>query len=475
MVSARSQCQRPPRDSYAIILPAGFGKTEYIVDYACKQQRCTLILTHTNAGVFALRNRLTDKEIDSGFRVLTIAAWCESWVSAYPALTQYSSFCDSKENEPDAYFKRLYEGMLYLSARSWFRKTMQASYGSIVVDEYQDCTKGQHALFLEMTKFMKLVVLGDPLQGIFYWIKDDSLVDWNQLSLPVRELDSKPWRWINAGCPELGKYISDIRTDLLPVLNGHPVQVPLDRACPNVLIVSQEKIGRAQHWNDYGTVVYITSVKNVQYAFSKRHIRFQSNEPVDNKEAASACFAFDHKAGAKLALAILDFASLCFTNTSQQLKSYRSRLEKGSFDFGRIRKHPEIGLALKQINLDASYRNTAALLDAIKEDGSFRLHRGILYSEVRRALRMATVEGSSASEALKAIRSQHKSFEEISPPYRLLSSRTVLSKGLEYDTAIVDAVGIKDARDFYVAISRCKRKLIIVSDTNTLSFPAVSK
>lgn len=474
MVSAGNQHQHPSQDSYAIILPAGFGKTEYIVNYACEQQRRTLILTHTNAGVFALKKRLATKKIDSGFRVLTIASWCESWASAYPSITQYASFYDTKNNEPNVYFNRLYEGMLRLSAKSWFRKTLQASYGSLVVDEYQDCTKSQHALFLELKKYIQLVVLGDPLQGIFYWVKNDSLVDWSQLSIPVKGFTSRPWRWINSGCPELGRYISDIRTDLLPVLEGHSVQVPLDRGCPNVSIVSPETIGGFQHWDGFGTVVYLTSIKNVQYAFSKRHVRFQSNEPIDNKEAVSACFAFDHNQGAKLALAILDFASLCFSNTTQQLKSYRSRLERGSFEFGRIKKHSAVGFALRQLSSDASYRDIAAALDIIREDSSFRLYRGILYSEVKRALRIATVDGLSASEALKAIRSQHRPFEEYASP-RLLSSRTVLSKGLEYDTAIVDAIGIKDARDFYVAISRCKRRLILVSNARTLYFPAIKR
>lgn len=46
--------------------------------------------------------------------------------------------------------------------------------------------------------------------------------------------------------------------------------------------------------------------------------------------------------------------------------------------------------------------------------------------------------------------------------------RPVLSKGLEYRTAIVDATSITDPRDFYVAISRCTNSLYIVTDNPVL-------
>lgn len=459
--------------SYAIILPAGFGKTEYIADYASKQQQSTLILTHTNAGVFALRKRLASRTVDAGYRVSTIAAWCESWVRSYPSLTGYESFADMKETKADAYFKHLYKAMSFLADKAWFRKTVRASYGSLVVDEYQDCTQTQHSLFLRLSEFIPLVVLGDPLQGVFYWIKDDTLVDWRELPFTIKDYKSKPWRWINAGCPELGEYVSEIRSRLMPALNGHDVRVSIDGNCESVSVVSPDFINRMQRWDGYGTVVYITNVQNVQHSFSQRHIHFQSNEPVDNNEAAAVCLKFDRYTKAQLALAILDFASLCFTGISQELKTYRAHLEKGSFDFRRIKKHPEIGNVLKRLEDDSSCGCIMEVLTTIKDDRSFRLHRGILFNEVSRALKMAETEGLNASDSLASIRARHESFEE-HLPYRYLSSRTVLSKGLEYDTAIVDATGIKDARDFYVAISRCRRHLIIVSDTSTLSFPAVT-
>ena len=459
--------------SSAIVLPAGYGKTEYIANYADEQNRPILILTHTNAGVFALKRRLAGREHTRQCRVTTIAAWCESWVISYPSVTKYKSFSDEKEMRSNAYFKKLYEAMLILCGEPWFRKALRASYYTVIVDEYQDCTMTQHALFLGIAEFLQLLVLGDPLQGIFYWIKDDSLVDWSNLSIPIQDVESKPWRWINSGCAALGDYIGSIRKDLMPTLGGQRVQIALDRGCSNVQIVTPEFIGRNQRWNGLGEVAYITCIQNVQYSFSQRHPGFQSNEAVDNKEAFSVCSDFDNRKGADLALAALDFAALCFTGVSQGLKPYRSNLEKGKFDFSRIRKHPDVKRSLMALGFDSAIENVASVLTSIKDDSDFRLHRGILYHEVRRALKLAIAEDISASEALENIRAQRSAFEEHNPCQRL-STRTVLSKGLEFDTAIVDAGSITDPRDFYVAISRCKKRLIIVSNSSTLTFPGIT-
>ena len=463
-----------PCGATAIVLPAGYGKTEYIADYASQQSKKTLVLTHTNAGVYALRKRLGAKDVESGYHVTTIASWCESWVSSYPDLTQFETFAASKEDDSGTYFKRLYETMLTLASKPWVKKTLRISYGCIMVDEYQDCTLTQHALFQEMAQFMHVTVLGDPLQGVFYWAKDDPIIDWRNLGFPILPYESKPWRWINAGSLELGEYIGEIRGELLPVLQGHDTSVTLDRGCADVTIVSPEYIARMQNWDGYGSIAYVTNKKHVQYAFSKQHRRFQANEAVDNTDAKRICALFDSSNGTALALATLSFASTCFTGINQGLKSYKARLERGNFDFGRMSKFPAVKNALLDIQSEESYASVHAVLTAIKTDKAFRLHRGVLFHEVLRALRLAIRESVNATKALDMIRAQGRSFEERSP-YQFVSSRTVLSKGLEYDTAIVDAVNLTDARDFYVAISRCKRKLIIVSPTRTLSFHGIPK
>ena len=48
----------------AIVAPAGHGKTEMITELVDELPGKKLVLTHTNAGVSALSNRLDQKSID---------------------------------------------------------------------------------------------------------------------------------------------------------------------------------------------------------------------------------------------------------------------------------------------------------------------------------------------------------------------------------------------------------------------------
>ena len=51
-----------------------------------------------------------------------------------------------------------------------------------------------------------------------------------------------------------------------------------------------------------------------------------------------------------------------------------------------------------------------------------------------------------------------------------MSSRTLLAKGLEFDCAIIDMSTPLSARDFYVAMTRAKKKIYIIFNTNTFTF-----
>ena len=61
----------------------------------------------------------------------------------------------------------------------WAGKVLQATYGGVIVDEYQDCIYTQHEIFVNINRFLPVVVLGDPMQGIFSFA--GKLVDWKTL------------------------------------------------------------------------------------------------------------------------------------------------------------------------------------------------------------------------------------------------------------------------------------------------------
>jgi DNA helicase-2/ATP-dependent DNA helicase PcrA len=47
------------------------------------------------------------------------------------------------------------------------RDVVRSSYDRILIDEYQDCDPGQHALAIALSEIVPTIVFGDPMQGIF--------------------------------------------------------------------------------------------------------------------------------------------------------------------------------------------------------------------------------------------------------------------------------------------------------------------
>ena len=84
------------------------------------------------------------------------------------------------------------------------------------MDEYQDCSIRQHALVTWLAQSLPTAVVGDPFQSIFGF-GTDPLADWQSdviAFFPIAGELATPWRWNNAGAPELGQWLLSIRVDL---------------------------------------------------------------------------------------------------------------------------------------------------------------------------------------------------------------------------------------------------------------------
>lgn len=86
-----------------------------------------------------------------------------------------------------------------------------------------------------------------------------------------------------------------------------------------------------------------------------------------------------------------------------------------------------------------------------------------------RSVQYAIEHGISIFEAANHIR-KDISLQRRCTGFKFLSSRTLLSKGLEFDCVIIDMTIPLSAKDFYVAMTRAMRKIYIVSSTNTFAF-----
>lgn len=228
--------------------PAGCGKTEAIVrtvgQYAEGRQ---LILTHTNAGVAALKSRFKKHGVSSEkYHIETISSWAWSWVSKYPVTSQYSGSHPPLGDD----WRQIYINAQNLLAENYVVYVIKNSYTGIIIDEYQDCTRSMHGLILTLNKIIPCRVLGDPLQGIFDFNKNDPLIDWvvvtNDFEHKIGEL-TEPHRWNKHGDPALGSWAISNRNMFaqpeLPNLEGSPINIrktnPADKAKDLISLVHQ--------------------------------------------------------------------------------------------------------------------------------------------------------------------------------------------------------------------------------------------
>lgn len=462
----------------AFIAPAGYGKTYAIVERVAAASGRTLVLTHTNAGVTALSRRLADAGVPrSAYELSTIAAYFKKWVESYPLVSGYDAPCQEKTGVGMDY-ERIYRLAATVLATRWAQQVVKASYREVVLDEYQDCTLAQRDALFALANGLPLAVYGDPMQAIFHWAGE--LADVNDPSFAVTFMDSEPHRWTNAGNPDLGLEIARIRQALLPALSGHNVTVWLDAKVPGVTLLGVSEARKAIYGQlaKYGqkcSFLYLTGHVNGQLSFCRRNMGFQFNETIECPELFEWARKIDGAEGCTLSLCALEFAELCFTRIATELKSYKGRLEKGDINFTRIKKYPDLADLLVRTAVDSGYQNALSILDWFdRSSAGFRLVRRQLLGEMMRALRYAQANGCDLLSAARKTHGDMESYEK-RYPLRCLASRVLLSKGLEYDVAIVDATSIKDPRDFYVAISRCRRGLILITDNATLSFSGVAK
>jgi hypothetical protein len=207
----------------SIELPAGAGKTHLVAGLAAagaERGERTLILTHTNAGVDVLRRRLRQFGVDkSVIRVETIARWSFDLIRHYPMLSGLVLGADPDWARSCQYYGG---GAIAIQAQA-IRRVLQASYGLVIVDEYQDCVVEQHELILALHDCLPVCVFGDPLQSIFdfggnvtvKWAKEVAAA-WPALALPVH-----PWRW-QGYHEELGRWLISIRHSLY---DGKPIDL----------------------------------------------------------------------------------------------------------------------------------------------------------------------------------------------------------------------------------------------------------
>jgi DNA helicase-2/ATP-dependent DNA helicase PcrA len=455
-----------------VVAPAGCGKTEMIVDAValCESGR-QLVLTHTNAGVDSLSKRFIRKGVSiSKYKLQTIASFAIEYAYAFP----YTSKVPNKEDVNNKqYYSEVYDSTVKVLNVSFVKTIVKASYSGIFVDEYQDCNIKQHEVVKALAEILPCRVLGDPLQGIFDFGGND-LVDWDRDVYTYFECLGElkePWRWKKSNL-ELGNWIMQTRTKLENNQLIDFMKLP-DSV---VWVLNDDKnINQRNSCFDakrkkIGSCVAIHNIPARAHSLARQlGGLFCSDEEVEGKELLKICKAITDSRGQQSSLLIYNFACCCTTGVKNRLNTIISKIKREDYDMKRISKFSDIAELLLNIIKISSYKNYYDFLCGIEKHKEFKIFRKELWCEFKRVLKYCqNNEGKSLIEVARKFRSVgdfNKRYD-----YENIISRVLLIKGLEYDQAIVLDADELTKKEFYVAISRPKKRLVILSRNKTLSF-----
>ncbi len=459
----------------AIIAPAGHGKTEMIAQLVDRLPGKKLVITHTNAGVSALSKRFDKYDVDKKkYTLSTIAAFCMRWCEAYPKTAEIDTGIGVTD---EGFYPGQHNGARRIFTHRWAQSVLQSSYSYVIVDEYQDCVLEQHGIFLAINVSVPVYVLGDPLQSIFGWAGKP--VSWNKLGFEVlkEEIETYPWRWDN-GNRELGQYLTEIRDTFLPALDKQEVlisTVPVGNYIRRVSPINATRTQFLKEISEYDSVLYLTKWPKDQCSFSQRSGGvFQNDEAQNLKDLYLFAQFLDDDDGYKRANTIFDFIAECATQVTTELKSYGKHIRDGSFSFNRITSYPEFGIRMSQLYQEHGYNEMIRVLEWIRNNGKFRLYRRELYTELIRSIRHARDNETTILEAAKQIRMIPNNQSRYSN-FKRLSSRTVLSKGLEFDCVVIDLSKAHlprnkfTATEMYVAMTRAMQVIYFISDSDNVT------
>ncbi|KZL39462.1 hypothetical protein VT47_09825 [Pseudomonas syringae pv. syringae] len=446
----------------AVVAPAGHGKTELIAKVAALGTR-TLVLTHTHAGVHAIRARLKKLHVPSESVVVdTIASWACKYVQAFPGRAGFPAANPKTAQE----WNNVYLGASLLLQSSVVRDVIRASYDRVLIDEYQDCEQYQHDIAMQLSSIVPTVIFGDPMQGIFEFV--ESRISWKTNvggSFPQAYELQEPYRWASTN-PELGQWIAQVRQQLQ---KGEPINL---QGGPVRFIQSDSAFDMSLFFDDIdarqGSTAGIYCWRNTCNDLAKTtRGAFQAIEEI----AARRLIEF---------AAVWDDTS---ANSAGRLNALRLLIDDA------MTRAPADPLQPVDPNLQSellaawdAFSNSGLESDALEVLRLERAHplnrtyRGELITDARRALgELVAGRHSSMVVASEAVR-HRLSIAGRAPVARTISTPLLL-KGLEFDHVLIPDANhyVKQqhaaAKLFYVAISRARYSLTISAKTPILQFP----
>lgn len=467
-----------------LIAPAGFGKTHLIARAVMlAQSKPALVLTHTHAGVSALRGRI--REFGGGHThamVTTIAGWAQAMTSAFPRMSGVDGapspqhvFFEEEEDESQTarVYEKAYESAVELLVRPAIRTLLRESYSGVYVDEYQDCTLNQSKVVLGLGEILPLRVIGDPMQAIFGFREEES-VDMNGLpGFGFAELPqlSTPYRWKNPGAnPALGEWLSVTRVALAqPDFDHSSIRLPpVVGKC--LYSASYAKLGFQWIRKEIGPqendrIAFLFSTPRIAESWASRQGgKVALTEAVEQKILRSYARKIDASKGLARAREVLGFVEKCATRFKSDFNTDDLMVRLKRSNPGKITgQRLELWESLRRVSELPGYEaifELFCLLDRIK----IRSFRKEALQEMVRALEVVVAGNvSSLYDAVELVRGRTRHIGRSLP--RFVAGTPWLLKGLEFEHAVAFNVeSFTRHKELYVALSRGSKSLTLVYD-----------
>jgi AAA domain len=456
-----------------ITAPAGCGKTHLIAEALTRhtESKPILVLTHTNAGVVALRGRLDRAGVPSrSYRLSTIDGWAMRLISNFPMRSGH----DAKILEvktPNTDYPAIRDAAWKLLKAGHISDVLTSSYARLIVDEYQDCSLPQHAIVYFAAQSLPTCVLGDPMQAIFGF--QGPMADWDKhvcKHFPLAGQLAKPWRWTNAGNEGFGLWLLDARERLR---TGQGVDF---QSCPEHVHWAHLD-GTEDHKKRLQAALVpcpapdgrVLIIGESTSPLNQRKIASQTPgavvvESVDLKDLVTFASKLDLNSQTAFA-ELVGFATDVMANLGGPQLIQRI----GSLRAGTAHKPPdEVEAVALKFCAAPSRKSALDLLVEMNRQQGVRVHRPAVLRSCMTAFRNADdTPGNSFYDAVVSEREKNRLIGRPLPK-RAVGS-TLLLKGLEADISVVLHADALDARNLYVAITRGATKLVVCSKTPILS------
>ncbi|WP_246675831.1 UvrD-helicase domain-containing protein [Mesorhizobium sp. B2-1-3] len=456
-------------DHGAIVAPAGCGKTQLITDALSRHQgpKPILVLTHTNAGVAALRARLGKAGVvPATYRLATLDGFAIRLISTFPLRSGHDPRIieGARPNYP-----AIRSAATGLVQAGHITDLLKASYDRLLVDEYQDCSVRQHLMVAHLAQCIRTVVVGDPFQAIFGF-GGDALPAWNDVVayFPIRGELKTPWRWINAGSPELGAWLLGMRDKLAS-------HTPIDlRGAPGIEWVQLDGVHDEERRLAAGSadapgetkvlIIGESTDPSGQRRIARRISGAVTVEAVDLRDLTDFGRTLD--VGDPGALAVIaGYAEHLMSNFGGE-DLVRSVAAAKANTLGRL---PTV-IEAAALNFEATRSLSAVsdLLVAINQTGGVYCYRPAVLAATQRALQLASpADGPSFFEATIIVREQSRLIGR--PLARRSVGSTLLLKGLEAEVSVILNADTLNARNLYVAMTRGSKRVLVCATSPLLN------